>query len=141
MQPFALEWPVDAIVAENGTVAFLPHKKGLLRIYGGRKPLSKVYQQDGTTRASNFDRLQGVLEQIERVLPGVHRATDSPGRETDIAIDHSEFAHLSHAQIAAVVALMKSQGARAGLFANRWAAIWTPKCRAGYLLAIRPTTS
>ena len=41
-EPFALEWPVDAIVAENGAVAFLPHKKGLLRISGGRKLLSNV---------------------------------------------------------------------------------------------------
>ena len=122
-EPFALEWPVDAMVAENGAVAFLPHKKGFLRIYGGRKPLSKVYQQDGTTRASNFDRLQGVLEQIERVLPGVHRATDSPWRETDIAIDHSEFAHLSQAQIASVVSLMKSEGLHAtvsSIHINGW---------------------
>ena len=52
-EPFALEWPVDAIVAENGAVAFLPYKKGLLRIYSGRKLLLKVYQQDEPTRARN----------------------------------------------------------------------------------------
>ena len=122
-EPFALEWPVDAIVAENGAVAFLPYQKGLLRLSGGRKLLSKLYQQDEPTRASNFRRLQGVLEQIERQLPAVRRATDSPGRETDIAIDHSEFAHLSQAQIAAVVALMKSQGLHAtvsSIHINGW---------------------
>ncbi len=54
--------------------------------------------------------MQAVLARIERELPGVQRATDSPGRETDIAIDHSEFTHLSDAQIAAVVALMKKRG-------------------------------
>ena len=41
-EPFALEWPVDAIVAENDAVASLPHKKGLLRISGRRNLLSKV---------------------------------------------------------------------------------------------------
>ena len=41
-EPFALEWPVDTIVAENGAVAFLPYQKGLLRISGGRKLLSNV---------------------------------------------------------------------------------------------------
>ena len=122
-EPFALEWPVDAIVAENGAVAFLPYKKGLLRISSGRKLLLKVYQQDEPIRASNFRRIQSVLGQIERELPGVHRATDSPGRETEIAIDHSEFAHLSQAQIAAVVALMKSQGMQAtvsSIHINGW---------------------
>ena len=56
-------------------------------------------------------------------MPGVHRATDSPGRETDIAIDHSEFAHLSDAQISAVVALMKSEGMHAtvsSIHINGW---------------------
>ena len=122
-KPFALEWPVDAIVAENGAVAFLPYQKGLSRIFGERELLLKVYQQDEPTRTSNFRRMQSVLGRIERELPGVHRATDSPGRETDIAIDHSEFARLSQAQIAAVVALMKSQGMQAtvsSIHVNRW---------------------
>ena len=112
-EAFALEWPVDAIVAESGAVAFLPYKKGVLRIPGGRKMLSKLYQKDEPTRASNFGRMQSVLRQIERELPGVHRSADSPWRETDIAIDYSEFAHLSQPQIAAVVALMKSEGMQA----------------------------
>ena len=45
--------------------------------------------------------MQQVLARIEREVPGAIRATDSAGRETDIAIDHSEFVHLTEAQIAA----------------------------------------
>ena len=60
-EPFALEWPVDAIVAEHGAVALLPYKKGLLRIPVGRKRLSKMYQQNEPTRACNFRRMQSVL--------------------------------------------------------------------------------
>jgi HAD superfamily hydrolase (TIGR01484 family) len=117
-EPFAARWPVDAIVAENGAVALLPE--------AGRaapRPLTKIYQQDEATRSANFARMQAVLARIEREMPGVKRATDSPGRETDIAIDHSEFAQLSEAQIAAVVALMKSEGMHAtvsSIHINGW---------------------
>jgi len=117
-EPFAARWPVDAIVAENGAVALLPDTQS-----AAPRPLSKMYQQDEATRTANFARMQAVLARIEREMPGIHRATDSPGRETDIAIDHSEFAQLSDAQIAAVVALMKSEGMHAtvsSIHINGW---------------------
>ncbi len=132
-EPFAARWPVDAIVAENGAVALfrqngavapLPEQeKGLKPTQNESSPLSKLYQQDAAARASNFARMQAVLARIEREMPGVHRATDSPGRETDIAVDHSEFTQLSDAQIAAVVALMKSEGMHAtvsSIHINGW---------------------
>jgi HAD superfamily hydrolase (TIGR01484 family) len=117
-EPFAARWPVDAIVAENGAVALLPDARS-----AAPRPLSKIYQQDAATRSANFARMQAVLARIEGELPGVTRATDSPGRETDIAIDHSEFTQLSDAQIAAVVALMKSEGMHAtvsSIHINGW---------------------
>ncbi|MGJ7546458.1 HAD-IIB family hydrolase [Variovorax sp. LT1R16] len=112
--PFVTAWPVDAIVAENGAVALLPLADGRIE---------KRYLQDAATRAANFERMQGVLQRIEREIPGAVRATDSTGRETDIAIDHSEFQHLSEAQIAAVVALMQREGMRAtvsSIHINGW---------------------
>ena len=113
-EPFAAAWPVDAIVAENGAVALLPSADGTLE---------KRYQQDAATRAANFARMQQVLARIEHEIPGAQRATDSPGRETDIAIDHSEFTRLSEAQIAAVVALMRSEDLHAtvsSIHINGW---------------------
>jgi HAD superfamily hydrolase (TIGR01484 family) len=112
--PFAAQWPVDAIVAENGAVA-------LLRQAGGG--VEKRYQQDATTRAANFARMQDVLALVERNIPGARRAADSDGRETDIAIDHSEFARLDEARIDAVVALMRSAGMHAtvsSIHVNGW---------------------
>ena len=103
-------WPVDAIVAENGAVALLPG--------GGR-----LYLQDAATREANFTHLQQVLARIEREVPSARRATDSPGRETDIAIDHSEFTHLPEATIAQVVALMQGEGLNAtvsSIHINGW---------------------
>ncbi|MDM0114881.1 HAD-IIB family hydrolase [Variovorax sp. J22R133] len=113
-EPFAAAWPVDSIVAENGAVA-------LVRAADGR--LTKRYQQDAETRARNFARMQAVLDRIEREIHGARRATDSAGRECDIAIDHSEFVQLDDAQISAVVALMKSEGMHAtvsSIHVNGW---------------------
>ena len=112
--PFVNTWPVDAIVAENGAVALLPSAGG---------QIEKRYQQDAPTRAANFDRMQAVLARIECEIPGARRATDSPGRETDIAIDHSEFVQLSEETIAHVVALMRSEGMHAtvsSIHINGW---------------------
>lgn len=113
-EPFARSWPVDAIVAENGAVA-LVHEDG--------QPLRKLYQQDAATRATHLARMQQVLARIEREVPGAQRSQDSDGRETDIAIDHSEFTHLPQASIDAVVHLMQSEGMTAtvsSIHINGW---------------------
>lgn len=113
-EPFVNAWPVDAIVAENGAVALLP-------LPGGG--IAKRYQQDAPTRAANYRRMQAVLARIEAEIPGAGRATDSPGRETDIAIDHSEFVRLDEATIARVVALMRGEGMHAtvsSIHINGW---------------------
>ena len=113
-KPFAQTWPVDAIVAENGAVALRRNGSG---------GLDKLYQQDADTRTRNFARMQQVLAEIEATVPGAARATDSPGRETDIAIDHSEFTHLPQAQIDQCVALMRAAGMNAtvsSIHINAW---------------------
>jgi HAD superfamily hydrolase (TIGR01484 family) len=113
-EPFAAAWPLDAIVAENGAVA-------LLRGPDGR--VIKRYQQDAATRAANFARMQAVLAHIEHSIPGAQRATDSTGRECDIAVDHSEFAQLSDAQIDKVVLAMRHEGMHAtvsSIHVNGW---------------------
>jgi len=114
-EPFARQWPVDAIVAENGAVALLRSDKAA--------GLHKLYQDPADVRAERFERLQAVLERIEREVPGARRAQDSAGRETDIAIDHSEFTTLTPEAIDAVVALMQASGLRAtvsSIHINGW---------------------
>ncbi len=113
-EPFAQHWPVDAIVAENGAVALVP---------ADGQPLSKHYQQDEATRGANFARMQQVLARIEHEVPGAQRAQDSSGRETDIAIDHSEFTHLPQAGIDVVLRIMQSEGMTAtvsSIHINGW---------------------
>ena len=113
-EPFALGWPLHALVAENGSVALVREPTGALR---------RLYQQDAATRARNFARLQEVAAEVLREVPGSRLARDSAGRETDIAIDHSEFTHLSEAQIEQVVAVMQDEGLNAtvsSIHINGW---------------------
>lgn len=114
--PFAKAWPVDAIVAENGAVALRRHA-------GEDSALEKLYQQDDATRAANFARMQQVLAEVEARVPGASRATDSAGRECDIAVDHSEFTQMAQADIDACVAIMKAAGMNAtvsSIHINGW---------------------
>jgi hydroxymethylpyrimidine pyrophosphatase-like HAD family hydrolase len=138
--PFALAWPVDAIVAENGAVALFTHRaeppalslvgRGASSSAGtdpstgsGRTVLAKFYQQDEATRRANYSRMQQVALRITREVPGAGLSQDSAGRETDIAIDHSEFVHLSPQQITQAVAIMQSEGMNAtvsSIHINGW---------------------
>ena len=127
-EPFAQAWPVDAIVAENGAVALLPpaqdsSENSLQPLPGKREQLSKLYQQDATTRAAHFARMQQVLAHIEATVPGARRAADSAGRECDIAIDHSEFTQLPQERIDQCVALLRAAGMNAtvsSIHINGW---------------------
>lgn len=113
-EPFALAWPVAAIVAENGAVALWRGADGALR---------KDWLQDPATRRTNFAQLQAVAQRLLSELPHARLSQDSAGRETDIAIDHSEFAHLGHADIERVVALMRAGGLNAtvsSIHINGW---------------------
>ena len=124
-EPFARAWPVDAVVAENGALALFhqknvaelqfTHKKDLQRTDYGRGLLSKIYQQDEAARAANYARMQQVAQRVLREVPGAALAQDSAGRETDIALDHSEFVHLPTERIAQVVAIMQSEGMNASV--------------------------
>jgi hydroxymethylpyrimidine pyrophosphatase-like HAD family hydrolase len=55
--------------------------------------------------------------------PGAALARATAGRETDIAIDHGEFAHLDAAAIERVVAVMRAEGLNAtvsSIHVNGW---------------------
>jgi hypothetical protein len=112
-EPFARDWPVAAIVAENGAVALIPDG-ATLRI---------EYAQDAATRARNAQRLQRVAARVLREVPGATLARDSAGRVTDIAVDHAEFARLDDAAIAQVLAVMRDEGMNAtvsSIHVNGW---------------------
>jgi HAD superfamily hydrolase (TIGR01484 family) len=112
-EPFARDWPIDAIVAENGAVALF-RDGAALRI---------EYAQDAATRERNGARLRAAAARVLREVPGSALARDSAGRVTDIAIDHAEFARLSDAQIEQVLRLMRDEGMTAtvsSIHVNGW---------------------
>jgi hydroxymethylpyrimidine pyrophosphatase-like HAD family hydrolase len=85
--------------------------------------ISKRYQQDDATRRENFARMHQVAQRVLREVPSAALSNDSAGRETDIAIDHSEFSHLPPDAIARVVAIMQSEGMNAtvsSIHINGW---------------------
>lgn len=110
---FARDWPLSAIVAENGAVALIP----------GSHEVAVEYAQDEATRAANARRLAAAAGRIVREVPGATLARDSAGRVTDIAVDHSEFVSLAPADIGRVVALMRAEGMNAtvsSIHVNGW---------------------
>ena len=112
-EPFALAWPVAAIVAENGAV--------MLRRDGS--DLRTDFVVDAAEREVNARRLQACAQAVLAQVPGATLAQDSAGRLTDIAVDHSEFTHLDEAQIDAVVAVMRAHGLTAtvsSIHINGW---------------------
>lgn len=113
-EAFALDWPVVAIVAENGAV--------MLR-RGADGALQRDFCQDEATRTANFARLQACAADVLARVPGATLATDSAGRLTDIAVDHSEYAQLDARQIDAVCDVMREHGLRAtvsSIHINGW---------------------
>lgn len=112
-EPFVRDGTLDAVVAENGAVALF-REHGTVRI---------EYAQDEATRNTNAVRLQRVAAQVQREVPAATLARDSAGRVTDIAVDHSEFAHLDAASIERVVAIMRGAGMSAtvsSIHVNGW---------------------
>ena len=99
-------WPVDAMVAENGAVAWVPKPA----TDESQSDWHKVYQQDAATRARNRARMRAVAQRIMREVPEAQITRDSDGRETDLAFDAAEFASLSADQIARVVSVMQAEG-------------------------------
>jgi HAD superfamily hydrolase (TIGR01484 family) len=107
-------WPLLGVVAENGAVALWRGPDG---------QVLRRYRADSATRQANRQRLQAALAAVEQALPQARRAQDSEGRETDIAIDHSEFHHLSAAQIEQVATLLRGHGLRvsvSSIHVNAW---------------------
>ncbi len=93
-------WPVHALVAENGAVAWVGSP--------GRR--HKIYQQEAPLRARNRARMRAVAGRIQAEVPEAQVTRDSNGRETDLAFDAAEFAQLTPAQVAQVVAILQAEG-------------------------------
>ncbi|MBB1075920.1 HAD-IIB family hydrolase [Rhodoferax sp. 4810] len=120
------KWSVDAMVAENGGVAFVPElicQIGLQPLFDKGKQLSKIYYSDVTQLQTNQQKMRQVAELILQQVPGSALSGDHAGRETDIAIDYAEVHLLPPDKVAQVVALFKAHGLQAtvsSIHINGW---------------------
>lgn len=114
--PMARAWPVAAIVAENGGVM-------LRRDPQAPDRLRHDFVDDAATRQDHARRLAACAQAVLARVPGARLADDSPGRLTDIAVDHSEHHRLGADAIAQVVATMQAHGLNAtvsSIHINGW---------------------
>ncbi|MCK4542144.1 MAG: HAD-IIB family hydrolase [Spirochaetales bacterium] len=73
------QWPVAAVIGENGAFAYLPDKKGI----------TVVTHPEADSKRSR-DILEKVREAVLREIPGTRIAKDQPFRIYDLAIDFRE---------------------------------------------------
>ena len=78
----ARQWPVDAVVGENGAFYFAYDDAA--------KHMTRVYTQDQATRSSNSERLWRIAKRVLADFPGTAIAGDQAYREIDVAIDFCE---------------------------------------------------
>ncbi len=97
-------WPVDAMVAENGAVAWVreAHRTGA-------RP-TKRYQQDAATRHAQRLRMRDIAARVTAQIPGMALSRDSTGRETDLAFDYAEFDQHTPDTVREVLALLQREG-------------------------------
>lgn len=106
-------WPLDALLAENGALAFVPEIHGqnsLQPTYNLGRQLSKIYQQSDATRADNSARMREVAQRVLREIPQIGLSRDEGGRETDLAFDYNEHQHLPPETVQHVLAILHDEG-------------------------------
>ena len=102
----ARQWPVHAVVGENGGGWIWRNANG---------SLSEGYFESESTRAEHQRIFAEIIADVSASLPGVRLTSDHRHRRTDLAFDINENEHLSDEVIAKLVARIEAHGAEAVL--------------------------
>lgn len=78
----ARQWPVDAVVGENGAFYFRYDER--------EKEMRRVYADSEQTRVTNRARLDAIQDEVLREVPGAAVSADQAFRTNDLAIDFCE---------------------------------------------------
>ena len=112
----ARQWPVDAVVGENGAFYFAYDD--------GARTMKRRYWKDEAARAADRLRLEALGAQILAAVPGAALAADQAYREADLAIDYCEdVAPLGPDAVAKIKSLFEAAGAHAkvsSIHVNGW---------------------
>jgi HAD superfamily hydrolase (TIGR01484 family) len=110
----ARTWPVDAVIGENGGLAFWRDDHGLRRWYA----------QTAEQRRHNRARLDAIGALLLRDHPGAALASDQASRELDLAIDFCEdVAPLPWGEVDRIVAALEREGLHvkvSNIHVNAW---------------------
>ncbi|HMI84465.1 MAG TPA: HAD-IIB family hydrolase [Polyangiaceae bacterium] len=98
----ARQWPVEAVVTENGAVALYREKHAVLR----------WPQSDDETRRLRRERLGVGFAALKKQFPAVRASDDTHARESDIAIDIGESQQLMSDEVAAIESAARGLGFR-----------------------------
>ena len=127
----ARQWPVDAVVGENGAFYF--------RYLDREKRMQRVHALDADSRAANRARLEAIKAEVLAEVPGAAVAADQAYREADLAIDYAEdMAPLPPAAIDRIAAIFERHGATAkvsSIHVNGWYGAYDKLSMARRLLA------
>ncbi|MDA7949368.1 MAG: HAD-IIB family hydrolase [Hyphomicrobiaceae bacterium] len=112
----ARQWPVDAVVGENGAFYF--------RYDEGARQMIRSYADDADERAEKAERLQRVRKDILAEVPGAAVSADQPFRMSDLAIDFCEdVSPLDQSEVRRIVEIFERHGATAkvsSIHVNGW---------------------
>ncbi len=109
-------WPVAGVVGENGAFYFQYDRE--------RHRMQRRFVRDPAQRLEDRRKLEALLAEILRGVPGCAVAADQRYRESDLAIDFAEdVPPLSHAAVDEIVRLFEAAGATAkvsSIHVNGW---------------------
>jgi hypothetical protein len=108
----ARQWPVDAVVAENGGVAFAreaePGGAGRLVVVGAQVDLAAAAEAARARRAPLLE----VAAELRALVPATALADDNSARWTDVTLDIGEHRRVSARDVAALRAAAAARGVR-----------------------------
>lgn len=112
----ARQWPVDAVVGENGAFYF--------RYDESNRTMQRVYTDDVQTREENKIKLNAICDEILESIPGCAVSADQAFRTNDLAIDFCEDVEpLSEDAVRKIVGIFTRHGATAkvsSIHVNGW---------------------
>ena len=98
----ARQWPVDAVVTENGATTLYREERGVAR-------WSEV---DAATRRARRVHLAAGLSSLRSEFPSLRLSDDSHARESDVALDIGERVHVPVDEIARIERAARALGFR-----------------------------
>ena len=112
----ARQWPIAAVVGENGAFFY--------RYDDATRRMIRRYWKDERTRAADRSRLMALKDEILQAVPAASVAADQAFREADLAIDFAEdVGPLPEADIERIRAIFEASGATAkisSIHVNGW---------------------